>query len=172
MLDPDPAGSEETMALRDVLLNVRARLGAKVPLQKPLEDWLKRLRAWYWHSPPAAENTRPLTTEEVLREEAAAIHNLDFSSRSIPDLYRALNQTNQSALCLSGGGIRSAAFALGVIQALAIHPRSLTGDPVNRAERSLLAKFHFLSSVSGGGYIGSWLSAWCARADFDVVWRN
>lgn len=54
------------------------------------------------------------------------------------------------ALCLSGGGIRSATFGLGVLQAL--------------AASKLLTKFHYLSTVSGGGYIGSWLTAWCHRA--------
>lgn len=54
-----------------------------------------------------------------------------------------------TALCLSGGGIRSATFALGVIQGLARH--------------KLLDKFDYLSSVSGGGYIASWLSAWVHR---------
>jgi GNAT superfamily N-acetyltransferase len=52
----------------------------------------------------------------------------------------------QSALCFSGGGIRSAAFNLGVLQGL--------------ASCKLLHHFHYLSTVSGGGYIGSWLSAW------------
>lgn len=56
-----------------------------------------------------------------------------------------------SALCLSGGGIRSATFGLGVIQALAGH--------------GLLEHFDYLSTVSGGGYIGSWLSAWIHRLD-------
>jgi hypothetical protein len=54
----------------------------------------------------------------------------------------------QSALCLSGGGIRSAAFCLGVLQAFA---RQRNGDG------RLLTRFHYLSTVSGGGYIGSWL---------------
>ena len=35
--------------------------------------------------------------------------------------YRSLNKLNRTALCLSGGGIRSATFCLGVIQALAAH---------------------------------------------------
>ncbi len=52
-------------------------------------------------------------------------------------------------LALSGGGVRSATFNLGVIQAL--------------AEFKLLKCFDYLSTVSGGGYIGSWLSAWCHR---------
>ncbi|MBL0156439.1 MAG: patatin-like phospholipase family protein [Bryobacterales bacterium] len=55
-----------------------------------------------------------------------------------------------TALCISGGGIRSATFAWGAITAL--------------AERNLLPGFHYLSTVSGGGYIGSWLSAWIHRA--------
>lgn len=52
----------------------------------------------------------------------------------------------RSALCLSGGGIRSASFALGILQGL--------------ARSKLLGKFDYLSTVSGGGYIGSWLTAW------------
>jgi hypothetical protein len=50
-----------------------------------------------------------------------------------------------SARCPSGGGVRSAAFCLGVLQAL--------------ARASLLPHFHDLSTVSGGGYIASWLQA-------------
>ena len=64
-----------------------------------------------------------LTTEQVLIEEALAIHGEDLNGQSGTELYRSLNGLNSAALCLSGGGIRSAAFALGVIQALAVHPR-------------------------------------------------
>ncbi|HSB80471.1 MAG TPA: patatin-like phospholipase family protein [Candidatus Methylomirabilis sp.] len=52
-------------------------------------------------------------------------------------------------LAFSGGGIRSATFNLGVIQAL--------------AERKLLQKFDYLSTISGGGYIGGWLSLFIKR---------
>ena len=55
----------------------------------------------------------------------------------------------RTALCLSGGGIRSATFGLGVIQFL--------------AQTGLLSRFEYLSTVSGGGYIGSWLSTWFTR---------
>ena len=51
-----------------------------------------------------------------------------------------------SALCFSGGGIRSATFNLGVLQAL--------------AKLGLLDRFDYLSSVSGGGYIAGWLKKW------------
>jgi hypothetical protein len=60
-----------------------------------------------------------------------------------------------AALCLSGGGIRSASFCLGALQAL--------------ASKGLLEQFHYLSTVSGGGYIGSWLSAWRAAAGGDEL---
>ncbi len=58
-------------------------------------------------------------------------------------------------LALSGGGIRSATFSLGVLQAL--------------AQQGKLRSFDFLSTVSGGGYIGSWLSAWIYRKGLDEV---
>lgn len=48
-------------------------------------------------------------------------------------------------LALSGGGVRSATFNLGVLQAL--------------SELRWLRAFDYLSTVSGGGYIGSWLTA-------------
>lgn len=68
-------------------------------------------------------------------------------------LYATLHQKDdaeaRTALCISGGGIRSATFALGVIQGL--------------AGTGILEKFDYLSTVSGGGYIGSWLSSWSRR---------
>src|SRR5689334_3874284 len=106
-----------------------------------------------------------LTTEQVLQEEAKAIHGKDLTGKTGADLYRELHALNSAALCLSGGGIRSAAFALGVIQALATWSRSTPGRP-DAANDSFLARFHYLSTVSGGGYIGSWLSAWIARIGY------
>src|SRR5215467_13729687 len=135
-------------------------------MQERLQDRLKEWTAKAEVVPP------PLTTEQVLIEEALAIHQEDLSGKSGTALYRALNKLNAAALCLSGGGIRSAAFALGVIQALAAHPRTGKGDPVSKGENSLLARFHYLSTVSGGGYIGSWLSAWRSRVGFDELWRQ
>ena len=63
-------------------------------------------------------------------------------------------------LAISGGGIRSATFALGVLESL-------------NACR-LLSKFHYLSTVSGGGYIGGWLSANRRRRPnwFDEDWTE
>ena len=94
----------------------------------------------------------------VLRDEHRKIHG-EFDARyfkdilaglvgvrSMPAIHRQLWRREQWALCLSGGGIRSATFGLGVIEGL--------------AELGLLARFHYLSTVSGGGYVGSWLTSW------------
>lgn len=85
---------------------------------------------------PGSVRAEPvLGTEAALAEERAAL---------------GLGPGEQAtALCLSGGGIRSAAFCLGVIQAL--------------AQRRLLGQFHYLSSVSGGGYIAAWLTRLIAQ---------
>lgn len=69
---------------------------------------------------------------------------------SLARLNRAAFEDGRSALCLSGGGIRSASFAVGVLQAL--------------GHRGLLKGFDYLSTVSGGGFAGAWLSAWLHRA--------
>ena len=59
-------------------------------------------------------------------------------------LYLKLNEKKCSGLAISGGGIRSASFGLGVMQAL-----------VNNNQ---LSKIDFMSTVSGGGYLGSALT--------------
>lgn len=57
-------------------------------------------------------------------------------------------------LALSGGGVRSATFNLGILQGL--------------AKRNWLGKVDYLSTVSGGGFIGAWLSN-LARKETDFV---
>ena len=73
------------------------------------------------------------------------------AQRELDALHQRPIATDQglAGLAISGGGIRSATFALGVLESL--------------KKRGLLDKFHYLSTVSGGGYIGSWLSAGCKR---------
>jgi hypothetical protein len=53
---------------------------------------------------------------------------------------------NLAGIACSGGGIRSATFCLGVTQAL--------------SSRGLLPQIDYLSTVSGGGYFGSFLSSY------------
>ncbi|MCV3768603.1 patatin-like phospholipase family protein [Rhizobium sp. TRM95796] len=106
----------------------------------------------------------PLSTTDILREEACRIHG-EHALDDYEDARLAvgLNQLESRALCLSGGGVRSAVFSLGVIQALADH---------EDAEGDLLSRFHFLSTVSGGGFIGAWLTAWLSRQPYQRVRRQ
>jgi hypothetical protein len=110
--------------------------------------------------------------EAALRSETNQVHSDKLPVADAvegEDLYRILNERNSSALCLSGGGIRSASFALGVIEALAVHPRPAPNQQEQDDNKCLLRQFNYLSTVSGGGYIGSWLSAWISRAGFPEV---
>lgn len=66
------------------------------------------------------------------------------------DPLKRAEEMQLTALAFSGGGIRSATFNLGVIQKL--------------AEKGILHHIDYLSTVSGGGYIGSWLLSWIYRS--------
>lgn len=85
-------------------------------------------------------------------------------SRLETPLLDLLHRIPRSSLCLSGGGIRSAAYSLGVLQALARFRSGGSGPSYKDPEKpSVLEQFDYLSTVSGGGYIGSWLTAWTQR---------
>lgn len=68
----------------------------------------------------------------------------------LPSMGRCALRNNLVGMAISGGGIRSATFGLGMLQAL--------------AELDLLKHFDYLSTVSGGGYIGGWFQACLRRA--------
>ena len=98
----------------------------------------------------------PLTFADVMDGEYRARHEGQSivppggsEAEALAALHRASLDEGVSALCLSGGGIRSASISLGVIQGL--------------AQLGVLPGFDYLSTVSGGGYSGGWLSAWRAR---------
>ncbi len=72
--------------------------------------------------------------------------------------HRKSKADNLKGLALSGGGIRSASFCLGVMQAL--------------AKNKKLKLFDYMSTVSGGGYLGGslswlWLGKWRQGSDCD-----
>jgi hypothetical protein len=113
----------------------------------------------------------PLSFEFILSEEINEIFNCRFSRyeedhvskgnntgtlfnpatdfRKIEDPIMKAEQMEFYALAFSGGGIRTATFNLGVLQAF--------------AEADHLRKFDYISTVSGGGYLGSWLVSWIKR---------
>jgi hypothetical protein len=72
-----------------------------------------------------------------------------------------LHNAELNALCFSGGGIRSASFSLGVLTELA--RLSNSHDPHDDVPRGILGSVDYVSTVSGGGYTGSWLTAWIKR---------
>jgi hypothetical protein len=95
-----------------------------------------------------------MADSDVLATQGALCQELDEIERrrsnapgAVHDDFETREQRAQrlglSALCLSGGGIRSAAFCLGVVQTL--------------ANKRMLGRFDYLSTVSGGGFIGGWL---------------
>jgi hypothetical protein len=87
----------------------------------------------------------------LLLQDALPKYFRDIYDLRLARIYRKIHglDTKRTALCLSGGGIRSGTFALGVIQSF--------------AGRGMLEQFDYLSTVSGGGYIGGWLTAWIHR---------
>lgn len=72
----------------------------------------------------------------------------DVQPAATCDLLSQAHGAQLAGLALSGGGVRSATFNLGALQAL--------------AELHLLRDIDYLSTVSGGGFIGGWLSK-CIR---------
>lgn len=87
----------------------------------------------------------PATRSDVVRAEREAVAERRLEAYGEGD-HTARPLTG---LALSGGGIRSATFSLGVLEEL--------------EQRGVRGLFDYLSTVSGGGYIGSWWSAYLAR---------
>lgn len=131
------------LSLFDVLTEEYKHQAVKKPLDDNAEKHFQQRREHY------AEQFAHL--DESGRDEK-------IEKELVADFYKWLHEhgDKRAAICFSGGGIRSATFALGVLQGLA-------------KKGVKLGQFHYLSTVSGGGYIGSWLSAWIHRQGLDRV---
>lgn len=93
------------------------------------------------------KTSKRYTTEEVLKLEEDEI-KAQRAQRLPVSQFPMDTETNKPAhigLSFSGGGIRSATFNLGVLQGL--------------REAGVLRFIDYLSTVSGGGYIGAWFTA-------------
>ncbi|MEI6269562.1 MAG: patatin-like phospholipase family protein [Methylococcaceae bacterium] len=101
------------------------------------------------------DNTETQSNKTAVRLEWGEAFEKEFMHiRAHRESVYSPDDTNQAldnlvGLAFSGGGIRSATFGLGVLEVL--------------KEFDLLKKIDYLSTVSGGGYIGAWLSANCKR---------
>lgn len=106
------------------------------------------------------------------REETVSTEqSMQFSAEQarIDERHRILtlppSQKGRWALALSGGGIRSATFCLGVLQALArapapgVAPQPRQDHQDTDLGKRLLPRFDYLSTVSGGGYFGSFFAS-------------
>jgi hypothetical protein len=76
-------------------------------------------------------------------------------------LKRVLYHLRGNAVAFSGGGIRSASFCLGILQGLSRF--SCGSCEQDKPEPGLMDDVQYLSTVSGGGYLGSWFSSWIYR---------
>src|SRR5271154_418898 len=94
---------------------------------------------------PNTDDQAPVIFKQVLQDELACLNE----SRRARKVHPEPHPDNLIGLAFSGGGIRSATFNLGILQAL--------------AQNGLLHQFDYLSTVSGGGYTGSWLAALTRR---------
>jgi hypothetical protein len=100
--------------------------------------WRKRRGTHYTYEQPPRRG--PTELHKVLDRELEYIHD-----HRHPDQLRSITQRSLVGLALSGGGIRSATTNLGILQAL--------------SRMEVLPLVDYMSTVSGGGYIGTCLSA-------------
>ena len=153
-------GDEEAVSTEDVLAaeleeieNSRkgraAGLNAAAEVAEIKKAFAQEVKA---KSAAAGADARAVNSDDVIRAEKA-----ERRGRQLEPLQKEAGN-DLIGLCFSGGGIRSATFNLGVITAL--------------ARRKYLRQVDYLSTVSGGGYIGSWLTAWIKRAGCNEVERQ
>jgi hypothetical protein len=95
--------------------------------------------------PPAFEQAYPPALWEHERRFLASRRGRPVPGDRPPD--------DVIGVALSGGGIRSATFCLGVFQALAHH--------------QLISRIDYLSTVSGGGYFGAFLTRLFTRPEIE-----
>jgi hypothetical protein len=132
-----------SLPYRVLLKEIAIRHKDVIPADTPgkLSAWekaKKRLKQLREADPPELENYRAAQVECAELEKP---------------LKEILHKANLRALCFSGGGIRSASFGLGVLTQLA---RLSAATP----DSGVLNEIDYVSTVSGGGYVGSWLTGW------------
>lgn len=141
--------------------------GELADVQKKLRDFAETMHDMAYGSKKLDELSPPAMSEAELNKCFEELpFGIPLGTRNLPgNIIADINKAEAKEVCkrrkehhlntgpdinavgmgLSGGGIRSATFSLGVIQVL--------------ASRDLLKEVDFLSTVSGGGYTGSFLTA-------------
>ncbi|GAB3588565.1 patatin-like phospholipase family protein [Acetobacter peroxydans] len=110
------------------------------PLDDPVRAEMMRDLPWGLQEgdPDRLAGVTGSTPEQIADEERGAVERRRCYYGLDPETNRA------TGLAMSGGGIRSATFALGVLSAL--------------SRRGLLKQFDYMSTVSGGGYLGAFVT--------------
>ncbi|MBB4232187.1 patatin-like phospholipase family protein [Rhizobium mongolense] len=115
-------------------------------IEKEMADQFVTPRQAVWK--PMGEPSSVAVVRPRTKEYAAELDRLRASEEKFVKarrkFYNLKDEKWSSGLALSGGGIRSATFAMGVL--------------VSLSRRNLLPQFDYLSTVSGGGYTGSFLT--------------
>ncbi len=127
--------------------------GAVVLLSQNLDSELRKAAGAFDRVIPAfqqeamAKQDAMVKLEAMVAEQSAAPYEIfevvEEAAR------KSAMRMETVGLAFSGGGIRSATFNLGFLQ--------------GAAALGLLKQFDYLSTVSGGGYIGAWFAAWVLR---------
>ncbi|KAK5582166.1 hypothetical protein RB653_003749 [Dictyostelium firmibasis] len=100
-----------------------------------------------------SSSTAGTTVTSSTSTSYSTMHNIGYNQKVTPSVSFGL-----VGLALSGGGIRSATFNLGLLQALSKH--------------KLFKKIDYLSTVSGGGFIGSCLISLLSEGTYTTEWNN
>ncbi len=151
------------LAALDATDEFRAQLARLQPVLRRFDELLMHLRD---RKPPPRATEEASDRQNIIEDEMGSPLRWGIPTRYSgidSETAEAINQAEREAivarrqhykintakphaigLALSGGGIRSATFSLGVLAAL--------------ARRGVLAQLDYLSTVSGGGYLGSFLS--------------
>jgi hypothetical protein len=111
--------------------NVKNPTSGTVPFARVLRDELSQIR-----TARGKKNIPAETPEGKVPPDA----------KEAPPDYDAAYESRLLGLSFSGGGIRSATLCLGMLQGL--------------SRKLILPRVDYLSTVSGGGYMGSWLASW------------
>jgi hypothetical protein len=142
----EPAASAPSFAQKTV-----ARLASEDHAIFPFDELVAREYRFLDGQPPpepGASTTMPATSTRTHCADPG-IADEPWVRHTDRDLF---------GLALSGGGIRSATFNLGVLQSL--------------QRKNLLGHLDYLSTVSGGGYVGGFWTAWRHHHPDDAVFPD
>ncbi|WP_341916398.1 patatin-like phospholipase family protein [Ferrovibrio terrae] len=122
---------------------------------------IRRMTIWRNEDLGSRQSVAEIEREDKPREQEPRllrpIYSEFVTSEDAEDNFKSTDpqqrEKDLSGLALSGGGIRSAAFAAGVLESLAY--------------KGKLDRFDYLSTVSGGGYVGTALT-WAITQNPDV----